>query len=74
MSVSYDKEMRKAAQARGESLATVAVSGVEFQGPVTAAERLKILRMITDLFAAHTGPDGPIKPFDPTPDAVDQAR
>ena len=43
MAVTYTKAMRDTAKERGMTLGTVAVAGLEFQGPITTAERDEIL-------------------------------
>lgn len=64
MSVSYDKELRRAAKERGEQLATVAVGGLEFQGPVTLGESLEIVDLIRKLFK-QPAPVEPVDTSDP---------
>lgn len=39
----YTKEMQAAAREKGWSLATIAVAGIEFSGPVTPAEQKEIV-------------------------------
>lgn len=43
MAVTYSKEQREYAKTNGMSLGTVAVVGLEFQGPITTEERDEIL-------------------------------
>lgn len=43
MAVTYTKEQQKFAKANELSLGTVAVAGLEFQGPLTATERDELL-------------------------------
>ena len=77
MSVTYTKEQREHARAKGMTLATVAVVGLEFQGPVTDAERDEILefwmvfhkRRVVRLAAETATPPGPPPtPGSPSPE------
>lgn len=49
MGVSYDKSKRAAAVKAGQTLATVEVAGLTFQGGVTPTEQGEILELYTKL-------------------------
>ncbi|AWM38692.1 hypothetical protein GobsT_31190 [Gemmata obscuriglobus] len=48
MAVTYTVEQKKLAKIDGQSLATIAVAGIEFQGPVSEDERDALLRWLLD--------------------------
>lgn len=48
MSVSYTQSQKKAAKDKGLHLVTLAVAGMEFQGPATEDERDAVLRFLMD--------------------------
>jgi hypothetical protein len=46
MAVTYTKEQRAIAKADGLHLVTLAVGGIEFQGPVSAEEKDRVTQFI----------------------------
>jgi hypothetical protein len=65
MAVSYPRNMREYAKKNGLSLATIAVSGVEFQGPIDRAEREELMRFVEAFFRRLCK----TKPVEADPDA-----
>lgn len=48
MSMNYTKEAKDEAKRRNLKLATIGVAGLAFQGPVTAEEEKKLVRMFIE--------------------------
>lgn len=49
MSISYTQTEKKEAKEKGLNLVTIAVAGMEFQGPVDDEERNRLLHYLLDL-------------------------
>jgi len=47
MAVTYTREQRRFAKEKGLTLATLAVTGMEFQGPISEEERREVLDFMT---------------------------
>ncbi|WP_088260661.1 hypothetical protein [Fimbriiglobus ruber] len=54
MAVTYTKAQKDRAKADGLHLATISVSGVEFQGPVTEDDRIHLLKILTDYLSRRS--------------------
>jgi hypothetical protein len=62
MAVTYTRQQRQAAKREGQTLATIAVGGIEFSGPIPADEarrlRVYLREMLERLHPEPSSPSG----------------